>query len=186
MKTFNSSENLARQIKKCRKCLLWKTRTRTVPGEGNPRTKIMIIGEGPGEEEDKQGRPFCGRAGKFLDELLKLADLEREKIFITNVVKCRPPKNRAPKKEEVAACRPWLEEQIKILKSKLIITLGSLALNWFLPDLKISEVHGQIRKLKIKKLKFKIFPVYHPVAAFRQGSLRKILKRDFRKLEKNY
>lgn len=189
MNQNNKLEKIAKQIKRCKRCLLWKTRTRAVSGEGNPRTKIMIIGEAPGQEEDKQGRPFCGRAGRFLDELLKIAGLKREKIFITNVVKCRPPKNRPPKKEEIRACHFWLEEQIKTLKPKLIITLGSHALNWFFPELKISKAHGYIRKVPKNKFlnlnfSFLIFPTYHPAAVFRRGDLRKTLKRDFRKLKK--
>lgn len=180
-------ERLNQQIKKCKKCLLWRTRTQAVPGEGSLRVKILIIGESPGQEEDKQGQPFCGRAGRFLDELLKLANLRREKIYITNVIKCRPPDNRTPKKEEVEKCRTWLEEQIKILKPKLIITLGCSALNWFFPNLKISKVHGQILKISKNKFstfnfKFLIFSTFHPAAAFRRGNLRQVLKNDFKKL----
>lgn len=197
MKKFNLLKNLDKRIKKCRKCPLWRTRIQVVPGEGNPQAKILIIGETPGQEEDKQGRPFCGRAGRFLDELLGLVGLKREKVFITNVVKCRPfvlshtegPKNRTPKKEEITKCRFWLGEQIKILKPKLIITLGSSALNWFFPELKISQIHGRILKILKNKLitfnfKLSIFPTFHPAAAFRRGNLRQILKKDFRKIFK--
>lgn len=186
---------ISQKIKRCKKCSLWRTRTQAVPGDGNWRAKILVIGEAPGREEDKQGRPFCGRAGKFLDELLNSAGLSRQKVFITNVVKCRPPKNRTPKKEEVAACHFWLEEQIKIFlaspdlpkgeKPKLIITLGNSALNWFFPNLRISQVHGRIR-YPASSIKYQIFPVYHPAAAFRRGNLRKVLKKDFRKLNLIY
>jgi DNA polymerase len=175
---------LNQKIKRCRKCSLWRTRTQVVPGEGNPRAKILIIGEAPGQEEDKKGQPFCGRAGKFLGELLNLAHLNRQKIFITNVVKCRPPQNRRPKKEEIEKCKPWLEKQIKILKPKLIITLGALALNWFFPEAKISQLYGQIRKFRISNFEFRIFSTYHPAAAFRRGNLRQRLKKDFKKLNK--
>lgn len=175
-------KKLNQRIKQCKKCPLWRTRIRAVPGEGSSRAKVLIIGEAPGREEDKQGRPFCGRAGKFLNELLGLIELKREKIFITNVVKCRPPNNRRPKKEEIEKCRPWLEQQIKILKPKFIIALGALALNWFFPRTKISKIHGRIQ-YPASSIKYQVFFTFHPAAAFRRGNLRQVLKNDFRKLK---
>ena len=188
-------ESIAEKIKKCKKCSLHKTRAQAVPGQGSYLAKIMLIGEAPGREEDRCGQPFVGGAGKFLNELIKLANLKRENIFITNVLKCRPPKNRDPKPNEIKACRPYLEEQIKIIKPKLIITLGRYAMYNFLPEsLKISRVHGKIKELKIEncpsvlssgsKEKLKIFCTYHPAAALYQRNLKNVLRKDFRRLAK--
>ncbi len=176
---------IAEQIKKCRKCPLAKNRVQAVPGEGNPETKIIFIGEAPGEKESQQGRPFVGTAGKLLDELIKIAGFERKDVFITNIVKCRPPNNRDPLPEEIKICWPYLEEQIKIIKPKLIITLGRHAMYKFLPErLKISRDHGKVFKMiekKTGKSQF-YYPVYHPAAALYHGSLRTILEKDFRKI----
>lgn len=178
-------EKIAQQIRRCQKCALCKNRTNTVPGEGNPNTKILFCGEGPGQRENELGRPFVGAAGKFLDELIKLAGFTRQEIFITNVVKCRPPSNRDPLPEEVETCWPYLEAQIKIIKPKLIITLGRHAMYKFLPaHFKISQIHGQPKKMINTKTGDSqvYYPVYHPAAALYHGSLRAALEKDFKKI----
>lgn len=182
----NSIDNLSKKIKKCQKCPLWQQRTQAVPGEGTPKTKIILIGEAPGQEEDKQGRPFCGQAGKLLNKLLKLAGLERPEVFITNIVKCRPPANRDPLPEEIKTCWPWLVEQMKIIKPKLIITLGRHAMNQFLPGQpKISKIHGHLIKLTDKKRRVVYcYPVFHPAAALYHNQWESLLEKDFKKLKK--
>lgn len=178
-------ENLNERIKKCTACDLAKTRTTVVPGEGNSQAEIMFIGEGPGKNEDLQGRPFVGSAGKFLDELLKQIDLKREDVYIANVVKCRPPNNRDPLPEEVQTCWPWLEKQIKIIKPRIIIPLGRHSLNRFVPEAKISQYHGRALRRKFPVLgELIFFPCYHPAAALYNGSLRKVLEEDFKKIPK--
>jgi DNA polymerase len=145
----------------------------------------MFIGEGPGENEDKQGRPFVGAAGKFLEEMLSMIGKKREEVFITNVLKCRPPENRDPLPEEVEACWPWLLEQIKIIKPKLIVLLGRYAMERFLPNQKISRIHGTAVRREIPEVGKQVFYVlYHPAAALYQGSLREILINDFKKIPK--
>jgi len=180
-------ERIHQQIIKCTKCSLSKTRTNPVPGEGNPKAEIMFIGEAPGEQEDLQGRPFVGQAGKFLDKLLKLANLNREDIFITNIIKCRPPKNRDPLPEEIQSCLPYLKEQIRLIKPILIVTLGRYAMYQFLPrEFKISQVHGQPKKMvSIKTGESQVYyPVYHPAAALYHENLKKEMEKDFKRIPK--
>jgi len=167
---------LHKEIKKCKKCPLWKTRTNTVPGEGNVSAKIMILGQAPGKEEDLQGRPFVGRAGQLLNRLLKLAEIKREEIFITSPIKCFPPKNRRPKREEIAACLPYLLEQIDIIDPKKIILLGEVAFSVFFPKQKLGEFRGKW----IKKEGREFFVTYHPAAGLRFPKIKKILEKDFR------
>jgi DNA polymerase len=149
-----------------------------VPGEGNADADIMCIGEGPGFYEDQQGRPFVGASGKFLDELLAGIGLDRRKVFITNVVKCRPPNNRDPQPEEIEACSKYLNEQIRIIDPKVIVTLGRHSMQRYFPGEAISRVHGQPRR-KDERI---IVPMYHPAAALHQGNLRMVIEADFRKL----
>ncbi len=176
---------LDKKMKECQACELAKTRTMVVPGEGSSRAEIMFIGEGPGKNEDLQGRPFVGAAGKFLDELLGQINLKREDIYIANVVKCRPPNNRDPKPEEAKACWPWLEQQIQIIKPKIIVPLGRHSLQRFIPEAIISQYHGRALRKEFKPLgKLVFFPCYHPAAALYNGSLRTILEEDFRKIPK--
>ncbi len=152
--------------------------TQLVLGEGNPDADIVFIGEAPGAEEDKQGRPFVGRAGQFLNEMLSLVGLKREDVYITNVVKYRPPDNRDPLPEEKEAFLPYLFKQLAIIKPKLVVTLGRHAMNVFLPQLKISQAHGRaLRKNGIVYL-----PLYHPAAALYNGSMRDVLISDFKKI----
>jgi len=178
---MNILTELHQTIRDCSKCGLCKERTQAVPGEGNPHADIMFIGEGPGKNEDLKGEPFVGAAGKFLNELLASIGLERKDVFITNVVKCRPPGNRDPEKDEVASCYPYLEEQVRLIQPKLIILLGRHAMYRFLPnDLKISEVHGKAFRYKGIATETQIFlPLYHPAVALYNGSYRGILLEDF-------
>jgi DNA polymerase len=151
-----------------------------VPGEGNPDAAVMLVGEAPGATEDEQGRPFVGRAGKLLEEVLAEAGLEREDVYITNVVKARPPKNRDPRAGEVAHHMPWLEAELALIQPRLVIPLGRHALAHFTDDAKISEVHGTEMTERGRSL----FPMYHPAAALRGGGLRDTLFEDARKLKK--
>ena len=137
-------EELKRECLSCRRCGLCETRTNVVFGVGTPDAEVMFIGEGPGEQEDLQGEPFVGRAGKLLDDMLELIDLDRSRIYIANMVKCRPPKNRDPLPEEQAACSAWLEQQIALIRPKIIVCLGRIAaMKYIREDFKISREHGQ-------------------------------------------
>ena len=176
---------LNKKMSACSDCVLRAQCSRVVPGEGNAEAEIMFIGEAPGKKEDETGHPFVGAAGKFLNEMLATIKLKREDVYIANVVKCRPPQNRDPLPEEVAACWPWLLEQIKIIQPKLIITLGRHSMERFLPNAKISEVHGTAIKIEIMSTgQQNIFTLYHPAAALYNGSLRETLKKDFKKIPK--
>jgi DNA polymerase len=178
-------KDLDENIKQCCSCLLRGTCTQVVPGEGNPEAEIMFIGEAPGAEEDKQGLPFVGAAGKFLNEMLGMINLRREDVFIANILKCRPPGNRDPMPEEVEACWPWLLEQIKTIKPKLIVLLGRHAMERFLPNQKISRIHGTAVRREIPEIGRQVFyALYHPAAALYQGSLRETLMADFKKIPK--
>ncbi|MCK4525225.1 MAG: uracil-DNA glycosylase [Candidatus Andersenbacteria bacterium] len=171
---------LNNQILKCEKCALCKTRTNVVPGKGSSKAEIMFIGEGPGKKEDEQGIPFIGAAGKLLDKLLALIDLKREDIYIANVVKCRPPENRDPLPEEVEACRPWLDQQIEIIKPKLIVLLGRHSMDRFLPNQKISIDHGKPKRRNGQVY----YPIYHPAAALYRNGLLEDLEKDFERIPK--
>lgn len=178
MEKENELQNIAEQVKACRRCQLWRTAKHAVPGEGSANAEIVFIGEGPGQNEDEQGRPFVGAAGKFLEELLSSIGIKRSEVFIGNVIKHRPPANRDPLPEEIEACWPWMESQLKIIKPKLICTLGRYSLARFMPSAKISRDHGQPKRVG----DYVILPLYHPAAALYQGSLRKILETDFKKI----
>jgi uracil-DNA glycosylase len=155
-----------------------ETATHMVPGEGNPAADVMLVGEAPGASEDKQGRPFVGRAGRLLDELLAEAGLDREQVYITNVVKARPPGNRDPRADEVAHCMPWLEAELALVAPRLVVPLGRHALRHFAPDAKISEVHGELLREHGRAL----FPMFHPAAALHAKGLRETLFADARAL----
>jgi DNA polymerase len=152
--------------------------TNLVPGEGNPDAEIVVVGEAPGASEDKAGRPFVGRAGKLLDELLAEAGVERGDVFITNVVKARPPGNRDPKAGEVEHHLPWLLAQLDVIAPQLVVPLGRHALAHFVPDVKISEAHGKV----VERDGRRVFPMYHPAAALHNQSLRGTLHEDARAL----
>lgn len=154
---------------------LAKTATQLVFGDGNPDADIVFIGEAPGKNEDLQGKPFVGAAGKFLDEMLQSINLERKDVYITNIVKYRPPNNRDPLPEEKSAFLPFLEAQLAVIQPKLVITLGRHSMNCFLPQLQISAVHGQPKRLKGQVY----LPLFHPAAALYNGGLRQTLLEDF-------
>ncbi len=172
-------KEVAQEVSVCTKCDLQFSRKKAVPGEGPANAKIMFIGEGPGFYENEQGRPFVGAAGKFLDELLGKIGMKRGDVFITNVVKCRPPGNRDPMPDEIQICTSnYLDRQIQVINPKVIVTLGRHSMGLFLPDAKISSVHGQSFWVKNRL----IVPMYHPAAALHQQSLRPTLEKDFSRL----
>jgi uracil-DNA glycosylase len=171
---------VAEQVSDCQRCSLHHTRKKSVPGEGPASAQVMLIGEGPGFFENEQGRPFVGPAGKFLDELLQNAGLKRQDVFIGNVVKCRPPGNRDPEPEELAACGEYLQQQIDAINPRVIITLGRYSMGRFFPNAKISAVHGQAKWIDGRL----IVAMYHPVAALHQPSLKSTLLVDFSNLPK--
>lgn len=172
-------EDVAREVSICTKCDLQYSRRKAVPGEGPSNADIMFIGEGPGFHENEQGRPFVGAAGKFLDELLESCGMKRQQVFITNIVKCRPPGNRDPFPVEVETCtHEYLDRQVQAINPKVIVTLGRHSMGRFLPEAKISNIHGQPIWVKGRL----IVPMYHPAAALHQQSLRPILEKDFARL----
>jgi len=169
---------IAEDVSSCNKCELNHSRKKGVPGEGPSNAEIMFIGEGPGFHENMQGRPFVGAAGDLLVELLDSIGMKREDVFITNVVKCRPPGNRDPAPEELKACKPYLDQQIQIINPSVIVTLGRFSMARFIPQAKISEIHGQ--PIQVKDML--IVPFYHPAAALHRPSLRSVVEEDFAKL----
>ncbi len=169
---------IADQVKACQKCPLYKTATHGVPGDGNPDSEIVFIGEAPGFHEDQQGLPFVGRAGKLLDFLLHQIRLDRKDVWIGNIIKHRPPDNRDPTEEEISACKPYLTQQLEILRPTLVVTLGRFSMNYFLPNAKISQSHGQITKAGW----YNMYPVYHPAAALRNSQMKNALIIDFLKI----
>ncbi len=175
---WESLDAVADAVRSCTRCELAHNRTKAVPGDGSPRPTIMFIGEGPGFTEDQQGLPFVGRAGELLDELLEQVPLRREDVYITNIVKCRPPENRDPLPAEAAACRPYLEAQIGFLQPRVIATLGRHSLTHFFPDARISDSHG--RPMRWRDLI--VYPLYHPAAGLRSTKLRTALEEDFANL----
>ncbi len=163
-------------------CELRTTAIQGVPGDGNPNAEIVFIGEAPGTREDKEGRPFIGAAGKFLAEMLVDIKMKREDVYITNIIKYRPPENRDPSPAEIAACASWLEGEIKLIEPTLIVFLGRHAMNHFFPDKKISEEHGVVSVVPLFGKLQHFLPLYHPAAALYNGSLRIVLKEDFKKI----
>ena len=170
-------DKLAEQIRKCERCPLHETRNRAVPGVGREGAGIMIVGEAPGQYEDRQGKPFVGASGKYMDELLETNDIRRDELFVTNVVKCRPPGDRDPTGAEKAACRPWLEAQIEALNPRLIVTLGAAATQHFKPDAKIGQVRG--RPIRTDETTAVILPLYHPAAGMHREALRAQIEGEF-------
>ena len=171
-------EKVADAVSTCKRCALFHSRAKGVPGEGPSDAEIMFIGEGPGFHENMQGRPFVGAAGDFLVELLAGIGMKREQVFITNVVKCRPPGNRDPHPEELQACAPYLERQLQIINPKVIVTLGRFSMARFIHNAKISEIHGQ--PIRVKGML--VVPFYHPAAALHRPSLRSVVEKDFASL----
>lgn len=170
------------KIKKCVLCRLHESRTLAVPGDGKTSDlDLMIIGEAPGRNEDLAGKPFVGSGGKLLDTILKAAGLNRTDVYITNIVKCRPPKNRKPKGDEVETCTSnYLQKQIELLKPKLICTLGATALAYFTGETNMGQNHGKL--IRSKKNGLAIFPTYHPAAIFRSRALKEVLQNDIKKI----
>lgn len=176
-------EELNKLVAQCQKCPLFEGRTNTVPGDGNPHADIMFIGEGPGKNEDLQGLPFVGAAGKVLSEMMESIGLTRQDAYIANVVKCRPPGNRDPKPEEAKACFRYLEKQVQLIDPKLIVTLGRHSMDRFLPNKKISEARGKAFRRTIEGLGERVFfPIYHPAAALYRPQLKQDIIADFQKV----
>lgn len=175
MTTEEVLEQVAAEVRVCTKCDLYKGTKHGVPGEGNPHAEVMFIGEAPGGREDALGRPFVGPAGQFLNELLAAAGLDRSTVFITNVVKHRPPENRDPLPEEIKACSGYLDRQIAAINPKVIVTLGRYSMARFFPDAKISRIHGQAKVIGGRV----VLAMYHPAAALHQMALKQTLIDDF-------
>ena len=177
---MDNLDNIAKEVKTCKKCRLSRSRTNAVPGEGDTEAEIMFVGEAPGYWEDIKARPFVGQAGKLLDGLLKEIGLERKKVYITNIVKCRPPENRDPQGDEINLCIPYLFKQIEIIQPSVICTLGRFAFKVLSEEnhASITAQHGK----PFKKETFTIFPLYHPAATLHQPQLLDVLKEDFVKL----
>lgn len=171
-------EKLALEINQCRKCELCETAKTAVVGEGSLNSKVMFIGEAPGKNEDETGRPFVGRAGKLLTQLINNLGFSREDVWIGNIVKHRPPKNRPPKPFEIEMCQDFLTRQIEIIQPIVIVTLGRFSFNYFFPGAKITNERGKL----IEKGRYKIFPVYHPAAALRNKNFLNTLTADFKNL----
>lgn len=176
----DSLERVAAEVRGCPLCKLARTRKNAVPGEGQLAAKVMFIGEAPGRNEDEKGRPFVGAAGKILDDLLQKAGIERSQVFITNVVKCRPPNNRVPEEDEAVACRPYLDRQIALIKPKVICVLGRTAFASLLGGSSITANRGKI----VEKAGQKYFLTYHPAAAIYNKSLLSSLEADLKKMAK--
>lgn len=177
---MDSWEKLKQECLACRRCGLCETRTHVVFGEGPQDAEVMFIGEGPGEQEDLSGRPFVGRGGKLLDDMLELIDLSREKVFIGNMVKCRPPKNRDPAISEQEACTEWLQRQIELLEPKMIVCLGRIAAMKFIkPDFRITQEHGKWFDVNGRR----VMALYHPAALLRDPNKRPETFDDLKRLQ---
>jgi uracil-DNA glycosylase family 4 len=169
---------VATLVRSCGRCELCRGRTNAVPGHGNLNAEIMLIGEAPGQHEDRQGLPFIGASGQFLNHLLGTIELSREDVFITNIVKCRPPGNRDPLPDEIAACGSYLDTQIDAIDPLMIVTLGRFSMSKWFPTERISRIHGQPRRFGNRV----VVPMYHPAAALHQASLRSTIEADFERL----
>lgn len=169
-------DQLREQVGACHQCPLADGRTNVVFGEGDSEARVLIVGEAPGKNEDLQGRPFVGAAGKLLDDLLAVAGLAREDVFIANVLKCRPPGNRDPRPEEIELCTPYLREQTRTIDPEVIVTLGNFSTKFILKtEVGITRLHGHVQQAG----RFKVFPIYHPAAALYDPTKRAALEDDF-------
>ena len=182
---------IAGEVIACTKCKLWKTRKNAVPGEGNSNSPVIFIGEAPGYWEDIKGKPFVGAAGKLLDTLLSETNLSRENVFIGNVLKCRPPKNREPQPNEIKTCTPYLERQIQVIQPQFIVTLGNYSTAYIfskatLPFGGITQAHGKFYEASILDMPVTIFPTFHPAAALYSGKYKELLQQDFRLLKQGF
>jgi DNA polymerase len=173
-------EQVVQQIRQCQRCRLYQDATLAVPGEGPAHADIMFVGEGPGFHEDQQGRPFVGAAGHFLDELLASINMTRKDVYITNVIKHRPPGNRDPLPDELAACRPWLDLQIELIQPKLIVTLGRFSMQLAFSGVSISRIHGTPKKVG----DIVYYPMFHPAAALHQPRYRTLVEQDMQRIPK--
>ena len=181
---INKLEEIALEIKSFQGLEIARNCTRAVPGEGDPDAQIMFIGEAPGFNEDQQGRPFVGQAGKLLEKTLAdVLNMKRSGVYITNIIKFRPPDNRDPLPDEIETCRDWLDRQINIIQPRIIATLGRYSMAKFIPDVSISRIHGQPRFVEFNGSKYIVFPMYHPAAALRAGSVMEQFVQDFNKLK---
>lgn len=171
-------EKVAEQVLSCTDCRLHLSRKLAVPGEGPANAELLFIGEGPGFHENEQGRPFVGAAGSFLEELLASIGMKREQVFITNIIKCRPPGNRDPQPPEIEACSGYLERQIRAINPKVIVTLGRFSMSRFIPNGRISALHGRAQQVGGRT----VVAMYHPAAALHQPSLRRTIEQDFARL----
>jgi len=169
---------LYEEVANCQECVLAQGRKNPVPGEGPENAEIVFIGEGPGFHEDQQGRPFVGAAGNLLEELLESIGLRREDVYICNVIKCRPPGNRDPSPEEIEACKKFLDRQVEIISPRMIVTLGRISMERYFPGAKISQIHGQPRKIG----GIIHYPMYHPAAALHQPKWRQVVKDDMSRI----
>lgn len=176
--TLARAEALYDRVRSCQRCPLAQTRTLSVPGEGPLNADVMLIGEAPGANEDKQGRPFVGQAGQFLEELLAAGGLKRQDVYICNVLKCRPPANRDPAPDEIAACGDYLDEQVELVDPLVLVTLGRFSMAKYFPQQTISRIHGSVKQADGRF----IVPMYHPAAALHQQNLRSVILNDFRSL----
>ena len=178
MNTEETLTQIAKEVSVCTNCELHHSRKKAVPGDGPAHAEIMFIGEGPGFHENEQGRPFVGAAGKFLDQLLAQAGVTRADVWIGNVVKCRPPENRDPLPDELSACDLYLERQIEAINPSIIVTLGRFSMGKFMKGAKISQVHGEMRKIDNRY----VIAMFHPAAALHQAALKPAILADFAKL----
>lgn len=178
MEPIEIMQDIAKQVSVCEKCNLHLTRKRSVPGEGPINAHMLFIGEGPGYNENEMGRPFVGQAGKFLDELISHAGYQRHEVFITNVVKCRPPENRDPLPDELTACAVYLDQQIATINPDIIVTLGRFSMAKFFPLARISAIHGKVAWVGERL----IVPMFHPAAALHQPNLKNDIIADFKAL----
>ncbi len=171
-------KSVADQVMVCTDCKLHASRKLAVPGEGPANAELVFIGEGPGFHENEQGRPFVGAAGSFLEELLASIGMKREQVYITNIVKCRPPGNRDPQPQEIQACSDYLDRQIRTINPKVIVTLGRFSMARFIPNARISAIHGRAQRVGGRT----VVAMYHPAAALHQPSLRRTIEQDFARL----
>ena len=175
---MSALSELYEEISHCQRCDLYKNRTRAVPGEGLEDAELMFVGEAPGYHEDQQGRPFVGPAGQYLTELITAIGLRRQQVYITNIIKSRPPGNRDPLPAEIAACRPWLDRQIELIRPKMVVTLGRYSMALFFPGKSIGKIHGTVQK----RDGIIYYAMYHPAAALHQQSLRQTIEADMQKI----
>ena len=182
VRKYRSLTPLFKDMSVCTRCELALTRTHVVPGVGNRNAEIMLLGEAPGKNEDLAATPFVGRGGQLLDEILTKAGISRDDVFITNTAACRPPKNRTPRTSEVRAHAPWLEQQIQLVDPVVVVTLGRVALTYFLPKAKVTELRGKPQKVQYGDHELTVFPTLHPAAALRDPKLKPAIASDFRKL----